>query len=348
MIIQKSELAPKLKAMKSMVGKSSLIRETGVLVKNRTMTANSGNMALTAALAAEEESPFVLPTRAIELIENLPDGPIEITPRDHQITIKADKIKNSFQSIDPSIYPEWSEKPETDGQAVTLEGKDLHEALNSILYACAPNTETKRTMTGVSMACEGDGLNLVACDGYRLAWHTIPYESPINMIVPKEAIQKLLQMDLSGQVEVICNNTATFKLEGYTLMTRLIEGPYLDYKKHFPQYDRSIIVNRRALIASVSRAEICADEEHAKVVLSIEGSTIIVKSQSPVGAYTEELPTENPIAEPIKIAFNSRYLLDCLKSYQCENLEVALGSSLQPMVTDDGHLKSMVLPVREY
>lgn len=349
MIIEKKEIASKLKVMKSVVPKSSYLIDSGVLVEGKTVNAHNGDMSITASLSTGTDTPFILPPKAIELIENLPNDKIEITPGENRITIAVGKIVNKFQSSSPDGHLKWSDK--ITGEAVEtaagLEGKELHEALNSILYAAAPANDGRSILTGICMECDEGEMNLVACDGYRLSWRKIKHDSPIKMTVPREAIQKLLHMDLSGTVEIIYGESiATFKLPEYTLQTRLLAGEYINYKKLFPKYNNSIIVNRNALAASVSRAMICAESDSPNIDLDIEESTLSVKTKSSIGEYAEELATDSSISSPIRIRFNARFLVDCLKSYACDNLELSFGSPVQPMIVDDGQLKSMVLPLR--
>lgn len=96
MKIQKAELAQKLNRIKGVVPKKTNIPALqGVLVKDGYLTANNMEMTVKAKIEGTEGEEFIIPERAFDLINNLPDGKMEISvTAGNVITIKADKIKN--------------------------------------------------------------------------------------------------------------------------------------------------------------------------------------------------------------------------------------------------------------
>jgi len=91
---------------------------------------------------------------------------------------------------------------------------------------------------------------------------------------------------------------------------------------------------------------ICTETAPAVIELAFKENTISVQTTSSIGEYAETLTADSVISSPVHISFNASYLVDCLKSYKCDNLELAFGDALRPMVIDDGRLRSMVLPLR--
>ena len=61
----------------------------------------------------------------------------------------------------------------------------------------------------------------------------------------------------------------------------------------------------------------------------------------------EELEVQDEFATDLRIMFNSAFFVDALKSYDGTVIDCFFGQSgIEPLVLDDGHIKSLILPVR--
>ncbi|WP_206458681.1 DNA polymerase III subunit beta [Anaerovorax sp. IOR16] len=349
MIIEKAEISGKLQKIKSAIPTRVQIEcLKGVLLKNNTLYANNLEMGMSAKLSVDTDEEFIIPQKAIDMILSLPDGEVSITcDKNNSLTIKTKNIKNKFRSFSASEFPPM---PYIEGPTDTSVGIDcekLCQALNSVIYAVAIN-EAKPQMSGVLFEARDGKLNLVGCDGYRLAWAKIDYDVALNIIIPRETIQRLLQFSLKGNVSIFMNaKSSMFRMEEFSIYTRLLNGSYIDYEKMYPTPSNSTIVNRNALVESVNRASICTDDKgKPKIILDIENDTMRISTTSAISDYSEEIRLEGPIDEPIRIGFNGRYLIDCLKSYDYEHIEMGFTGPQSPVVVGDNSLKSLVLPIR--
>ena len=107
MKIQKTELATKLNQIKGVVPKKTTMPILqGILVKEGYLIANNLEMTVKAKLEGTEGECFIIPERAFDLINNLPDGEVDISVSNgNTMTIRADKIKNKYQTMDPEPFP---------------------------------------------------------------------------------------------------------------------------------------------------------------------------------------------------------------------------------------------------
>lgn len=108
MKVQKADLATKLNKIKGVVPKKTTMPVLqGILVKEGYLIANNMEMTVKAKLEGIEDDCFIIPERAFDLISNLPDGEVEISVTTKNIiTIKADKIKNKYRTMDSEQFPE--------------------------------------------------------------------------------------------------------------------------------------------------------------------------------------------------------------------------------------------------
>ncbi len=348
MIIDKAVLAPKLAKLKTVLPSRILENAVqGVLFKDNCLFATNLEIGVKTTIEVDSEEEFIIPARAIELIDNLPEGPIEIIPdKSYSITIKAQNIKNKFQSHDPKIFPELGADA-TDFNIGSISSTDFEKAVKSVLYAVDSNN-ARVIMSGVCFDSSEGTLNIVGTDGHRMSWYKMNYNKEFSFIAPKTSIQKLLSIGISGEIEISYDpKNAIFKSDEYTLYTRLLEGQYVAYKSVFKKPDNSTIINRKAFLEGLKRCMICMDEKNRGAVkLKFEGEKLTILANSSISEYAEVINLEAAIDESITIGFNGVYVADCLKSFEGENVEISFGTAVQPMVVDDGELSAIVLPVR--
>ncbi len=350
MIIQKHMIAPKLTKLKSFIQKSSIDIVQGVLLKDNCLAVTNFEIGVNTPIEITTDETFIIPPKAIELIENLPEGQIEIIPGENfSITIKAEHhIKNKFQSYDVNLFP----KVELDilqTSNVIISSLDFEKSIKSVTYAVSNNT-LKPIFSGVLFDSHDGYLNLVGCDTYRLAYNRVKFEKELKFVVPKASIQKLTSLGMVGNIEISYNNNhAIFKSEEYTVYTRLLEGIYISYEKTLTKNKNKTSINRTLFLEAIKRCMICVEEKNKGAVkLQVVDEKLTIAVNSEISEYVEVIKLEKPIEEPVTIVFNGSYLIDLLKSFDNENINLYIGSSVQPMVvdSDDEEQSAFVLPIR--
>lgn len=347
MKIDKSEIAGKLAILrKAIPSKTDIECLRGVLVTDCTMTATNLSTTLQTTIDCDPKERFILPLKAIEMIESLPEGMVEVqVKKDNTLFIRSGSIKNRISTYPADDFPAVDTLESA--QQVGIESDRLQDAINTVLYAVATES-TRPAATGLLFDGDGENLNLVALDGYRVAWAKIPYATEFRMIVPRASVQTLLTLGLTGMVNIRYNHkAAVFEVADFTFYSRLLDGEYPDYKKVFPEHKCSVLLDRKAMMESIRRATICLEEKaRPMVILDIEENELTLSTKSGIGDYSETLRLESKAEQSVKIGFNGRYLQDCFKSYDGAVVECFFGTGNQPMVVDDGEIKSLVLPVR--
>ena len=132
MKIQKNELAQKINKIKSVVPKKTPMSVLqGILVKDGYSIANNLEMTVKAKIDGAEGECFIIPMKAFDLISNLPNGEVEIISDGNNIPIKAAKIKNKYQTMDPAQFPETA-IPEGEEQEIILDSSELLESMKRV------------------------------------------------------------------------------------------------------------------------------------------------------------------------------------------------------------------------
>ena len=346
MKIQKTDLAQKLNKIKGVVPKKTTMPVLqGILVRDGYLIANNMEMTVKAKIEGTEGESFIIPERAFDLINNLPDGEMEISvAAGNIITIKAGKIKNKYQTLDPAQFPTTASQDE--GSELRIKAEMLLESMKRVSYA-VPAQNTNTVMTAMCLQASGGQLNFAGLDGHVLAWDKIDYDGEFELLIPKNTVDKIKSLGLSGEVQIRHNKTgAVFITEDFEIYTRLIEGEYFKYQTLFKELPLHTVVSRMALLDAMTRAKMCT-EERCPVKFEMDGGALSLSIKDNITDYAETVDLQEDIAEALTIGFDARLVLETLKAFDCENVGLSFGGPKMPMIVEaeDSDFKTIVLPV---
>ena len=346
MKIQKTDLAQKLNKIKGVVPKKTTMPVLqGILVRDGYLIANNMEMTVKAKIEGTEGESFIIPERAFDLINNLPDGEMEISAAaGNIITIKADKIKNKYQTLDPAQFPATASQDE--GSELRIKAEMLLESMKRVSYA-VPAQNTNVVMTAMCLQATGGQLNFAGLDGHVLAWDNIDYDGEFELLIPKNTVDKMKSLGLSGEVQIRHDKTgAVFITEDFEIYTRLIEGEYFKYQTLFKELPLHTVVSRIALLDAMTRAKMCT-EERCPVRFELDGGALSLSIKDNTTDYHETIELQEDIAETLTIGFDARLVLETLKAFDCENVGLSFGGPKMPMIVEaeDSDFKTIVLPV---
>lgn len=301
-----------------------------------------------------EEGKVVIDSKIFgEIIRKLPnsDVRIEIIQDDTvQITCEKSVFNVVFMNADefPSI-------PKLDiAKELKVSQSILKNMIKSTSFAIAQD-ETRPILQGILFEVKEKKLNLVALDGYRMAIKTeyLDNDFDIEVVIPGKTLNEVSKIleDIESIVNItFTNNHILFDLGETKIISRLLEGKYVNYLSLLPQEHKLLInVNRQELQNGIERASLMAKEGNSNLVkLEMNEESIIITSNSQLGKVREEVTT-NMQGDPIQIAFNSRYIIDVLKNMEDDNVQIEMTSSVSPCVIKGKEAESykyLVLPVR--
>ncbi len=172
------------------------------------------------------------------MVSRMPSGQINIQSTENGKTTIQSGVAHKFeiQSMNPTDFPEL---PNT-GAEETLNVKTgvLRDMIERTLYAVS-QVEKKPAHTGELLIFGPDKLAVVALDGYRLAIVERPVEAikEIRIIVPSKTMNEVSHLLANDDetVHISANRRyVVFINAGYTIMSRLIEGDFLNYHNVIP------------------------------------------------------------------------------------------------------------------
>ena len=232
--------------------------------------------------------------------------------------------------------------------------------INQTSFATS-NQESRPVLTGINFKITGNLLECTATDSYRLAKSVIHINSElpedVNIIIPTKNLIELTRLfnDDDENLEMhIFNNKVIFKFGTIIMMSKLINGTYPDTSKLIPtEFALSMRVSLNMFYDSIDRASLLTNESDKNTIrLESHQDEIVVSSNIPeIGNVEETMNVVKNNDQEIKIAFSSKYMLEALKSLDCEEIELLFNGEISPIIVknpETDNLIQLILPIRTY
>ena len=347
-------------ASKAITGKTTMPILEGIYItaKNNELTLIGSDMDVSIETKVQanvqEEGMLVIYSRIFgEIIRKLPNSEVVIETLENEIMqITCEKSVFNLVYMNGEDYPELPKINEN--LSVEVPQNILKSMIKGTSFAIAQD-ETRPILQGILFEVKNKNLNLVALDGYRLAIRSefLDNDSDVEVVIPGKTLNEVSRIleDTSEIVKItFTNNHILFNLNDTKVVSRLLDGKFVNYISLLPQEHKIYIdVNKQQLQNFIERASLMAKDINSNLIkLDVQEENIIITSNSQLGKVREELNV-NLQGESIQIAFNSRYLLDVLKNIDGDEVVLEMTSGVSPCVikcknTDNS--KYLVLPVR--
>lgn len=301
-----------------------------------------------------EEGSIVIDAKIFgEIIRKLPNSTIKIETMENQvIEITCEKSVFDVIYMNTSDFPDFPKI--NDELKISVNQNILKNMIRGTSFAIAQD-ETRPILQGILFEVKNKNLNLVALDGYRLAVKSefLDNDIDIEVVIPGKILNEVSKIleDTDEIVDItFTNNHILFNLEKTKIISRLLEGKFINYNSLLPQEHKLLVnVNRQELQNAIERASLMAKDGNTNLIkLDVQQDNLIITSNSQLGKVREEISMKLQ-GEQIQIAFNSRYLLDVLKNMEDDEVVMKMTSGISPCVLEEKNnenAKYLVLPVR--
>ena len=186
----------------------------------------------------EEGNTVVNATMFSEIIRKLPDTEIKISVNENKLlVIECEGSLYKLSTMNPEEYPEL---PKIDVEhSVLTEQKTLKDMIKKTIFAVSLE-ENRPIFTGCLFEIVNNKLNVVAIDGSRMGWvSTFLTEKTNNFkaVIPGKTLNEVNKIitDSFDTIKIgIAKNQAVFEMENCKIVTRLLEGEFLNYQNVIP------------------------------------------------------------------------------------------------------------------
>ncbi len=345
--------------------KSALTALEGILLscKNGTLSLTGYNLELgitkVIEVKSQEDGDIILPAKLLgEIINKSASGEISFATDEKNLTvINTGNSEFTILGIDAKEYPEIPTV--NDQNQFSLPNSLLKNMIGQTNFAVSQSDQIPITTGTLFDLCDGV-LNMVAVDGCRLALRKEPVkvDGEFYFVVPGKTlveIQKLLIKlagdDQEDSVEInVSRKHIIFSIKGYSVVSRLLEGEFLDYRAAIPTEKKTTVrVSTREFIRSIDLTSIIiTDKIKSHIRCEFADSSINVSCVTTIGKANDSLGASIE-GENVTIGFNNKYMTDALKASECDEIIIEMSGPLSPMKllpTDGDAFLFLVLPVR--
>lgn len=290
-----------------------------------------------------------------DILRMVPDETVSIECDDRNICkIKSGEAEYSLIGTSADEYPELPALTKFSPVSVNL--NVLKDMIRKTIFSVSVG-ERNPVHTGVKFEIGEGQIVLVAVDGARLAIRreNVNYQLEENMlqfVVPAKTLNEISKLagDDESEIEILVGDRhIIFKFDNYEIISRLLEGNFINYKAAIPLTSSTQIrVNTRRLIECIERTSLIITDKSSPVRCSIENGVMKFSSVTAIGTASDKIAAEIE-GNNLEIGFNNRFVLDALKVCDKEEIRIEMGSSNQPIIfrpLEGEEFFFLVLPVR--
>ena len=293
-----------------------------------------------------------------EIIRKLPDTEIKIYLNDKNLlVIECEGSLYKLATMNPNEFPELPQI--SIENSIELEQNALKEMIRKTIFAVSTE-ENRPIFTGCLFEVVDNKLNLVAVDGFRLAWKSKYLQTKVNnfsAVIPGRTLNEInkIILDSFDPIQIgIAKNQALFEMENCKIVTRLLDGEFLNYSNVIPSmWDTRIRVNKSVMQNCFERVSLISSssiekEKKYPVKVSIDIGKVIISCTNQTGDAKEEMYVSTE-GKNLEAGFNPKYFLDAFRAIDDEEVFIDFGTSISPCIirpVDNGDYIYMILPIR--
>lgn len=293
-----------------------------------------------------------------EIIRKLPDTEIYLTLNDKNLLeIECEGSLYKLATMNPEEFPELP-KIEIEN-SIEIDQNVLKNMIRKTIFATSTE-ESRPIFTGCLFEIENNKLSLVAVDGFRLALRTIfltKQTNDFNAVIPGKTlveVNKILSDSFEPVKIGVSKNQALFEMDNCKIVTRILDGEFLNYKNVIPSnWETRIRVNKNNIQNSFERISLISassmeKEKKYPVKVQVDIGKVVISCTNQTGDAKEELFVSTE-GKNLEAGFNPKYFLDALKAIEDEDVFIEFGSSISPCLVksvENNDYVYMILPIR--
>lgn len=346
---------------KAVSQKAAIPSIEGILIKTEegkvSLTGYDLEMAIITKIEAaiEEEGSIVIDARTLcEILRKMPGEMITITADERKLcTLNSGNSEFSLNGMGVEDYPELPSVQ--NGKEIQIDTELFTKMIRKTVFACAV-VDTRPIFMGVKFEIEDNELRMIALDGFRLAIRKekIDYSAEkLEFIVPSKTLNEIVKISTETDEDIeisLGKRHIVFTIGTYSIISRLIEGEFLNYSRTIPAGSKTqTVVSTDELLKAIERtAIVITDRVKSPVRCIFSGNEIKMNCITNTARVNDRI-SASVLGEKIEIGFNSKYFIDALKNVDCDEIKIEMIDSIKPIKitpVDNDNFLFIIMPVR--
>lgn len=319
------------------------------------VVATDGEISIQKTIKAEiyEEGDVCVPGRYFsDFIKKLEGVQITLSTDEKKMDIIYADSQTAMQVLSANDFP----KIDTDitEDSFTLKTADLKKFINATSFCCAGD-DSRPILKGCQFVIKGGEISVTALDGFRLATvkgELISSTGDMEIVCPARTLNEIEKMiDGDGNTQIfVQKGRILVEVDDTVLTSRLYNGDFIKKENIIPKdFTTRVKVDKNALKASIERAAILVrSDKNSLIIFDISSDRIEISSNSEIGSVQEPVKAET-VGKDIKIAMNSKFIIEAVNALDEEKIVLSFNSQIQPFICENDVDKQrlyLILPVR--
>lgn len=290
-----------------------------------------------------------------DIVRRLPEAEILIEVKENNmVVIECESSLFEIRGMSSEGFPALPAIEKENG--IKISQKIIREMIKQTIFAVSAD-ENRPILTGSLFEYKAGSLTIVSIDGYRLALRTLKPDSEVqdcSMVIPGKTlneISKIIQ-PIDDELSIYATqNQILFDVGNCILVSRLLEGEYLNYEGILPkEHETKVTVNTKELLACFERAAliIINDERRYPVKLDVSDDMMVITCNTDVGNVREEIKVDME-GKRLDISFNPKYFIEVLRAIENEAVNIYFTTNIGPCTirpVQGDEFAYLVLPIR--
>ena len=319
------------------------------------IVATDGEISIQKNIKAEiyEEGDVCVPGRYFsDFIKKLEGVQITLSSDEKKMDIIYADSQTAMQVLSANDFP----KIDTDinENSFSMKTADLKKFINATSFCCAGD-DSRPILKGCQFVIKGKEISVTALDGFRLATikgELISSTGDMEIVCPARTLNEIEKMiDGDGTTEIfVQKGRILVEVDDTVLTSRLYNGDFIKKDNIIPKdFTTRVKVDKSALTASIERAAILVrSDKNSLIIFDISSDKIEISSNSEIGSVQEPVKAETN-GKDIKIAMNSKFIIEAVNALDEDKLVLSFNSQIQPFICENAENKErlyLILPVR--
>ena len=320
-----------------------------------TLTGTNMDYTITSTLEVESDDKgefTVIGKPFLQLLQNLDEVEITVENKGGTTYISTSHSTYRFQGQPAEDFPRMQN---VEAESIVLKTSDIIDGMNYTSF-CTAKDDPRAFLNGILWELGGGELRFVASDAHKLGFYVKNYENPLindkkEAIVPKTIVDFLKDANSEDLKVYFGDNLLKIELPQSSLVTRLIDGPYVPYESVIPHdYKDEVKVKKEEFIAALKRIINFTPQGTNLVEIEFNADMIMHAENREMGEATEHISVEHT-GKVQKIGFNGQYLLDIIRHIKSEKVVISYSdvnspALIKPEETEDYHLLYLLMPIK--
>ena len=304
----------------------------------------------------------------LNYINNLPNDQVSLSLEGEKLKVKCQNYKTTINCQSAEDFPLIPEVESVN--KIEILPEELRKSLAQVAFSVS-GSDTRADLSGVLVYKEDSRLFFVATDSYRLAEKSIELD-PANskqqdfrIIMPQKTVQEVIKVvasvftdngdfeDLRNTEVVINENQIQIVVGPATIVSRLIEGQFPDYRQILPaNHKTKTLVVKADLMRAVKASALFSQNNINDIALDFSQSKKIVIVSASSGQLGENITevSADVEGEDGSMVLNYRYLIEGLQNFDSEKVEIKIVDRNLPMIMapeKDSSCLYVIMPIKQ-